>query len=198
MQYKRFIKCLEDLNPQARVRIEEMRKIVDEMHIGVGRVSFRYFADFPGAQLGSFIWLDEERTSAYEEPYNDAVAFINDRYREDRDMVRLISAKELMHVFDTEEQRTATPEQYAILLKQIESMTLPEDASEQYAADRVALWKAIIALVPPCIRNQYLDGWKSGEIKAPEISTKVWLPEPTVAAAMGDYYEVAYNRYVSE
>ena len=198
MKYEQFIKVLQETKPTTRVLVEDLRRIVNERHEGVGQVAFRFFEDFPGAQLGSFTWLEDERTSPYQDPFNDAIVFINDRYRNDREMIRLIAAKELMHVFDTDEQKTDSPEKYKTLLKQIESSPIVDDQSEQYAADRVALWKATIALVPPCIRSEYLEGWRNGEIKAPEISAKLWLPDATISACMGDYYDVAVERFLSE
>jgi hypothetical protein len=33
--------------------------------------------------------------------------------------------------------------------------------------------------------------------KAPELAARWWLPEATVTAAMGDYYDVAFRRFVS-
>lgn len=175
-----------------------LRDIVNVHHQGVGTVTFKFFDDFPGAQFGTFIWLDEERTSPHDEPYNDAVVFINSRYRDDRPMRRLIAAKELMHVFDTTEQKTGDPDKYRTLLKEIESTPIQEDMSQQYAADRVALWKAVIALVPPWIRDEFKGQWDSGAVKAPEIAARLWLPEVTVSAAMGDYYEIMFDRYLGQ
>ena len=175
-----------------------LRSIVNNHHAGVGTVTFRFFDDFPGAQFGTFIWLDEERTSPHDEAFNDAVVFINGRYRDDRQMRRIIGAKELMHVFDTEDQKTGDPESYRTLLKEIESAPVQEDMSPQYTADRAALWKATIALIPPWIRDEFKAGWASGEVKAPEIAARLWLPESTVSSAMGGYYDVMFKRLIGD
>ena len=197
MLYPAFYKCLTDRHPHPRVEVELLRQIVNDHHVGVGRVSFRFFEDFEGAEFGNFIWLDEERTSAYEEPFNDAVVFINSRFRDERPMRRIVATKELMHVFDGAEQRVTTREAFVALLREIESNPMPEDASLAYDADRGALWKATLALVPPWIRNEFLEPWKAGTVKAPELAARLWLPEQVVNAAMGTYYERAFALFVN-
>ena len=138
--------------------------------------------------------MDEERTSPHDEPFNDAVVFINDRFAEDRPMRRIIAAKELMHVFDTASQRAGDPESFRKLLADIASKPM-NGASEPYGADRSALWKAIVAMVPPWIRAEYLEQWRSQSIKVHELAARLWLPESIVAAAMGEYYETALRLF---
>ena len=190
MQYKDLFSELSKLDRAARIEVESLRDIVNRHHAGVGTVTFRYFADFPGATWGNFIWLDEERTSAHEEPYNDAVVFINNRFSEERSMRRIIGAKELMHVFDNKEQRAGDPDTFRKLLSEIASKPIAS-SFEPYGADRVALWKAIIALIPPWIRSEYKPQWDSQAIKAHELAARWWLPESVVSAAMGSYYDEA-------
>lgn len=198
MLYDGFFHCLSKQERGSRVPVGQLSQIVNNYHTGVGTVTFKYFPDFPGAEFGTFIWLDEDRSSAHEEPFNDAVVFINDRYRDDRPMRRLIAAKELMHVFDTGAQKTDDPDKYRRLLKEIQDTPVQQDMSDQYAADRIALWKATIALIPPWIRAEFKAGWDSNDIKAPEIAARLWLPEATVSAAMGDYYDQMLARFVPD
>ena len=194
MHFSAFFKRLAELKPSPRVEVEQLRQIVNQRHTGVGSVTFRYFADFPGAQWGNFIWLEEERTSPHEEPFNDAVIFINDRFSEDRSMRRIIGAKELMHVFDTSGQRAGDAESFRRLLSDIASKPM-DGASEPYGADRIALWKATVALVPPWLREEYLEQWNAQAIKAHELAARWWLPETVVAAAMGSYYPAALEMF---
>jgi len=191
-----FFQCLADRKPEPRVAVQLLKKIVDDHHPGVGRVQFRYFQHFDGAAAGNFIWLEEQRTSPYEEPFNDAVVFINSQISEDRPMRRIVAAKELMHVFDSPEQRVTSRVAFMELVREIESTPVAGDASPAYEADRGALWKAIIALVPPWIRDPYLPQWTAGAVKAPELAARLWLPEAVVTAAMGAYYERAFSRFV--
>lgn len=197
MLFPAFFRCLADQKPEPRVPVQLLKKIVDDHHAGVGRVEFRYFQDFDGASAGNFIWLDEDRTSAYEEPFNDAVVFINSQFSEDRPMRRIVAAKELMHVFDAPEQRVPSRAAFMDLIREIESSPVPADASLAYEADRGALWKAIIVLVPPWIRDAYLPQWTAGTVKAPELAARLWLPEAIVTAAMGSYYERVFDRFVN-
>ena len=198
MQYSAFFAVLAEKRTAARIEVELLSEIVHLHHTGVGKISFKYFQDFEGAQMGHFLWLEDERTSAYEEPFNDAVIFINSRYRDNRAMRRLVSAKELMHVFGTPEQRTDSSETFKALLMEIEANPVAQDASKQYEADRGALWQATIALIPPWIRDEFRQDWLDGKIKAPELAARWWLPESAVIAAMGDYYEKALARFLPE
>jgi len=148
--------------------------------------------------MGHFIWLDEDRTSAYDETFNDAVVFINSKHRNNRPMRRLIAAKELMHVFDEPGQKADTPEKFKDLLLEIEANPVAADMSDQYSADRGALWKATLALIPPWVRDEFRSEWLDGTIKAPELSARLLLPESAIKAAMGDYYERAMARFLPD
>lgn len=198
MKYSEFFKCLEERRPHPRVDVELLKAIVNDHHKGVGKVEFRFFQDFEGAEIGNFIWLQEERTSAYEEPFNDAVVFINDRFENNRPMRRTIAAKELMHVFDAPEERIGNKDTFRALLLEIESNPVAAESSLAYAADRGALWKATLALIPPWLREEFRAEWSAGSIKAAELAARWWLPENVITAAMGDYYERMYERFVTK
>lgn len=196
MNFPEFFKCLEERRPHPRVDVELLKSIVNDHHKGVGKVEFRFFQDFEGAEIGNFIWLQEERTSAYDEPFNDAVVFINDKFENNRPMRRTIAAKELMHVFDAPEERIGDKDSFKALLLEIESNPVAAESSLAYAADRGALWKATLALIPPWLREEFRAEWTGGSVKAAELAARWWLPENVITAAMGDYYERMYERFV--
>lgn len=196
MQFKEFFKILEDKKPSPRVEVETLRVIIDLHHIGVGKLEFRYFSDFENASLGHFIWGEEERTSAYDDAFNHVLIFLNDKLADDRAWRRFVSAKELMHVFDTDEGKAGDAEKYKLLVNELASNPMLEDQSAPCAADREAAWKAILCLVPPWIRGQYLDGWNENKIDASELAARFWLPEQVVSAAMGPYYETVHDRFL--
>jgi hypothetical protein len=192
--FDRFFEALAEAQPRPRVEINDLAVIVNQRHHGVGTVTFRYFDDFPGAQLGAFVWLDEDRSSPHEEAFRDAIVFINSDLKEQRPERRVVAAKELMHVFDPPEQQAGDPDSFKRLLHDMENMPLYDDASPQYQADRAALWKAIVALIPPWLRQEYLAAWNDRSIKAPELATRWWVPENIVTSAMGEYYETMAAR----
>lgn len=195
MLFPAFYRHLEDLKPEPRVLVSEIQRIIDVHHTGVGTIRNKWFPDFPKAGDGNFIWLEEERTSAYEEPFSDAIVFVNDRYRDDREMTRVIAAKESMHVFDTTEQRTCDGDSFRRLLSEIASKPMQADISEPYAADREALWKAILCLVPHWLRDAYLEDWQSGAVQAHELAVRWWIPEKFAAQAMNPYYDEARRKF---
>lgn len=198
LRFSQFFTRLADDAPTPRVSVDLLARIVKDCHAGVGELEFRYFPDFDGAQHGNFIWLEEERTSPYEGPYNNAIVFVNERFRTDRPMRRLIAAKELMHVFDDAANQTRSDNAFRTLVSEIGSIPLLEDASPAYRADRIALWKAIIALVPPWIRDPYRAKWATQDVRAHELAVRWEVPESIAAAAMGTYYDTARLRFTSE
>lgn len=194
MQFPAFFKCLAERQPKPRVELNLLRELVDIHHSGVGHIKFKYFPDFDGAELGGFIWLEDERTSPHEDPFNDALVFINDRYKDNRPWRRLVAAKELMHVFDGPGQQVPDEKTFRALLADIQANPVVADWTEAYAADRGALWKATITLVPPWLRDEFLPAWKAGSVKPPELAARWWLPEGVVTMAMGEYYERQIER----
>lgn len=194
--YRDFFNELSARAPAPRVEVDLLADIINARHQGVGTVSFRWSDDFEMAQWGTFIWLEEERTSPHEEPFRDAVVFVNTMFKNDRAMRRIIAAKELMHVFDDEDHRADGADKFRQLLQEVASQTLSEEASAIYLADRRALWKAIIALVPPWIREPYLSDYPNS-VKAAELAARWWLPPNIAEAAMGPGYDLALSQFVT-
>jgi hypothetical protein len=194
-RFASFIRCLAERPRTPYIKVETLAELVNLHHYGVGKLNIRYFPDFPGAEYGTFIWLEEDRTSAYEEAFSDAEVCINSRYWNDRPHRRLIAAKEMMHVFDSREQQTDTAEKFRTLLDQIASSPLPEDASQPYAADREALWKATVALVPPWIRADCRARSMAGAVSTEQLAAELVLPARVVTAALSDLYEPALRRF---
>ncbi|MEQ1640348.1 MAG: hypothetical protein ABL881_06025 [Novosphingobium sp.] len=190
MLYSDFFQELTTRAPAPRVEVDLLAEIINSRHQGVGTVSFRWSDDFEMAQWGTFLWMEEERTSPHEEAFRDAVVFVNSIFKTDRPMRRIIAAKELMHVFDDVDHRADTPDKFKMLLQEVASQTLSEEASAIYLADRRALWKAILALVPPWIREPYLSEYPNN-VKAAELAARWWLPPNIAEAAMGPGYDLA-------
>ena len=196
MQFRDFFRLITEKRPSPRVEFEMLRDLVTLHHFGVGKVTVKYFPDFDGAQLGNFIWLEQERTSPYEEPFNDAMIFVNNKVKEPA-LRRFIAAKELMHVFDSAVQRTDTRVKFEQLLEEIGSMPIRGDMSEGFTADREALWKAVLCLIPPWIRDEHKSDWGQ-TLTAPELAGRLVLPMEIVEAAMGSYYDRMFERFLGE
>lgn len=188
LKFSAFLRAANDLAGDT-VSVDKLITLVVEHHHGVGAITMRWLPNSENALDGVFLWLEEDRTSPYDEPFNDAVIFINDKHRQDDAMRRFVAAKELMHVFDEEVSQTRDATSFRLLLSEIGSSPLFEDGSLAYRADRIALWKAILALVPPRIRNPYKAAWANSDIKAHELGVRWEIPEQVAAAAMGDYYD---------
>ena len=192
MEYERLIAILGETNPRRSVTsVEHLITLVNLHHKGVGQVSRQFFPNFEGAQAGHFLWLPEDRTSPHDDAFNDAIIYINDLYRDDAPMRRLIACKELMHVFDTDKQKANTPTKLITLIQEIESSPPLQDSSDPYTADRIDTWKALIALVPPWEREKYRLSWDSQTISANTLATRWVIPEFSVRHAMGLYYPKA-------
>ena len=196
MLYKDFIRCLSERPRTPWICVSALAELINLHHFGVGRVIFKRFENVQGAQPGGFIWLDEDRTSPHEEPFNDACVFVNDKYADDRPLRRLICAKELMHVFDTHKQQVRDRLSFENFINQIASEPVFGDTSPQYRADRDAYWKAAIALVPPWIRSKHITESTLVTAGSHKVAEKLVLPPQFVEVVLRPYYETAAARFL--
>jgi hypothetical protein len=190
-----LIRCLSEAEPAPFISVDALAKLVNDHHFGIGSLTFRVVEDSPGAPWGNIILRPEDRTSPYEEPFRDAEIFINSSFFTDESMRRLVGAKELMHVFDSAEHRAGSPEVFRLLVQEIASSPMLDDASMPYRADREALWKAIVALIPPWLRNEHKPSCSGDEADFRKAANILKVPPAAVRAAMGDYYEKALVRF---
>lgn len=196
MLFRDFIRHLDDGQPPPIVRVGLLIELVNTRHLGVGEVERRWFDGPSNCLPGTFIWWAPERTSPYEEGFNNATIFLDRKIERDVPMRRIVTAKELMHVFDTAERQVGNPDAFVSLTGDIEAEPLPGDASAMYLADEAAVWMAILALIPPPLRAAAHGAWADKTVTTAELAWRWRVPEIVAARAMGSYYETAQHRFL--
>lgn len=100
---------------------------------------------------------------------------------------RYVCCKELMHVFDTEDEQSGTAAKFLKLLEELESPPLAEQASEVYLSENRTKWKALAILCPLPVRDHVLARRLAGELSDEyDIALELRLPEavvPTILSA---------------
>ena len=90
---------------------------------------------------------------------------------------RFVQVKELMHLFDSEDEMTGTPEAFKHLLTEF-SVRLPDfDTSKQMNSEVRALVMALACLCPETQRLQFVEARKRGEIDNYQVAVQLRIPE---------------------
>ncbi|CAN7428248.1 hypothetical protein [Brucella pseudogrignonensis] len=93
----------------------------------------------------------------------------------DKAMRRLVYTKELMHVFDEDDEKTDTPEKLDI---QAEAFSDPgKQTPPQFIAENKALWRAISVLCQESRRLEFQDELIKGTKSLAVISASLQIPE---------------------
>lgn len=180
--------------PIIRVRRDLCPRIIMD-HGDVGQVNFWPVEIDEDTILGYMIY-DFDRSS----PYGDEFRIVDVRYGNalNRCWRRFVCCKELMHVFDSEEERTDTRHKFYTQMAQLESPPLNQDASAMLSAEIKTVWMALAVLCPLPLRNQYRAQWQRKEITDYDVALKFRIPEVVIHNVMSDYFEQAINRLISE
>jgi hypothetical protein len=171
--------------PGSEISVQLLAKHVSAHHAEVGKVEFWPVDLDPAISLGHMIYEDD-RDSAYEPEYRIA----NIRFHKglNRCWRRFVCCKELMHVFDDENQRANTREKFLALLEQLETTPLPGARSPMYESEIRAMWMAILVLCPEAVRAKYQADWEAKIITDYDVASELRIPEAYVKAMMGPTY----------
>lgn len=177
------------------VPFEELRKQVNAHHKMIGRVDVR-LVQFDPPNRQAFYWLaDNDRDSPYTEEYAVAEIIGCDTLREHPRDRRYALTKELMHVFDTEEQRAGSAERFRALVTEIQNRPLPQHATPMMKSELDTRWMAALCLCPKPRRDAFLPHYPDA-LATFEIAEELRIPEWVVPFIMDDYYDTAYTALV--
>ncbi len=100
---------------------------------------------------------------------------------------RFVYTKELMHVFDEEEEKAGTREAFDI---QIEKFGDPsKDMSPQFRAEVKAVWRALMVLCPEQRRQEYKKQLDESAISIDVIASGLRLPVSYARELMRDNFD---------
>lgn len=100
---------------------------------------------------------------------------------------RFVYTKELMHVFDTAEEKADSPTRFDL---QIEKFGDPSVAmSPQYRAEEKAFWRALMVLCPEARRLEFKAQIGRGEVSVAVVGAALRIPGIYISQLMRDGFE---------
>lgn len=102
---------------------------------------------------------------------------------------RYVCCKELMHVFDSQAERTDTAEKFQQLVNEIETPLPRDEASPMYDTESRTLWMAIAVLCPSDLREQFKPKWDGKQLSDYEVALELRIPEVLIKTIMGSQYD---------
>lgn len=101
---------------------------------------------------------------------------------------RFVLTKELMHVFDTEEEKTDNADAFE---KQINRLKDPSsEITPQYRAEQKAVWRALAVLCTERKRREYKSLLMADKISEDVVAASLRIPVPQVRNMMRDDFEI--------
>ena len=92
---------------------------------------------------------------------------------------RFVFTKELMHLFDTADEKTSTDASFEALLTEFEVQQLTEHSS-QFTSDVKGLWMALSCLCPEKFRLEFIEQFEKGHIDHYGIALRLRIPQQYV------------------
>ena len=198
MLFQNLYELVEERLVSPPVSFDFLRNLVNAYHGGFGEIKV-WAVTYPEPNhQAHFIHFGYSRTSAYEEPYKEAEIRYCDALDEHPRDRRYALTKELMHVFDTDDEMTNTREKFIELLKEIQNQPLPEHASGMFKSELDTRWMAAIILCPRKFRDEYVLQYQNNKIENFEIAETFHIPEWVVPFIMDDYYERAFEQLMKK
>lgn len=178
------------------VPFEFMRKVINDHHMGIGRIDVIYVQHTEPNRQAFYRLTDSDRTSAYEDEFTSAEIVCCDELREHPRERRYACTKELMHAFDTGDQRADSREKFIALMREIQNRPMPEDMSAMYKSELDTRWMAAIALCPRHLRDQYVEQYRRKDIADFNIAEIFRIPEWVAPWVMDEYYDRAFANLI--
>ena len=92
----------------------------------------------------------------------------------DREWRRFVYTKELMHAFDTPDEKTDTEEKFDIQIEKFGDPTA--ETSPQFRAEVTAFWRALAVFCPEEDRLQFKIAFDNNEMSGPVVATRLGIP----------------------
>jgi hypothetical protein len=112
---------------------------------------------------------------------------------------RLVVCKEMMHIFDNEDESANAREKFYILLDEIETPPVPGGPrSEMLGSEFRAEWMALLLLCPKPLRDEYKAKLDANEITPYDVAWKFLIPQVYVRSLMSHRYDEAYQWLITD
>jgi hypothetical protein len=97
---------------------------------------------------------------------------------------RAVLAKELMHVFDQDDEKTHTKEQFDAMVHRFGNPSAP--LTSQFRAESKGYWRSLAVLCTEKKRSEYRAALKAETISFDVVATSLRVPVPIVHDMMSD------------
>jgi len=109
---------------------------------------------------------------------------------------RFVYTKELMHLFDNDDEPTDSAEKFEKLLTDLEAPTATEPPSKQLISERKGLWMALSCLCPEANRIEFQSLLDKGHIDFYGIALQLRIPEQYVPLLFQSRYEAIVQNLI--
>lgn len=107
---------------------------------------------------------------------------------------RFVFIKEMTHLFDSDEERTSSAEQFDNLLGEFACQGKSDELSPQWDAETSAVWKALALLCPEKTRLEFAEEKKAVKIDDYEIALRLKIPQFHVAKLFSENFTRMVNK----
>lgn len=181
-----------DAQEKPPVRFEALRAHVTAFHQVIGRIDVRRVTNPRPTESAFYILANADRDSPYEEEYQVAEIAYCSSLDADEVERRYALTKELMHVFDTEEESASSRERFITLMREVQNRPLGQHASAMYISEMNTRWMAALILCPKSLRDPMATAFSGGKMVLEEIAEAFRIPEWVASFVMDPYYDTAY------
>ena len=101
---------------------------------------------------------------------------------------RLVIIKELMHVFDEENQKTSTADNFEIVLNELSSGVPTDDMAIQTRREHSSVTMALRILCPIAHISQMKEDFQKGQITPYDIALQFRIPEQYVSVILNESF----------
>ncbi|QIF82574.1 hypothetical protein [Brevundimonas sp. 'scallop'] len=112
--------------------------------------------------------------------------------------VRFVSCKEMMHLFDSDEEAVNERHKFFTLMDELDAPPPPSDQSAMLNSEYDAEWMALLLLAPKPLRDEYRAKLVAEEITVYDVAWKFRIPQLVVRALMSDRYDQRYKILVTD
>lgn len=175
------------------VRVQELQRRITSHHSEVGEITLTPVLLDENTALG-YVVYDYDRSSAYGDEFRImGVRFSDGLNRCHR---RFVCAKEMMHAFDSEEERASSRDRFFTLMRELETNPLPSRQSAMLNSENQAEWMALLALCPKPRRDALRIEMASAPLSSEAVAERILLPRWAIGALMSELYDEAYEDLV--
>ncbi|MEP5232502.1 MAG: hypothetical protein ABJQ78_13830 [Alloalcanivorax sp.] len=110
---------------------------------------------------------------------------------------RFVQVKEMMHLFDSEVEKTSTGSEVEDLLTELAGPANPAKISRYHESEYKAMWMALAVLCPEKERAVYARKREAG-MSDYDIADELKIPEQFISSLLGDKYKDIIQEILDE